>query len=68
MKNVLIAETSNHKILLYSIYTSVHSYPSLHCFQADIWAALLNLYQIKSVTFAVVTETKEKLHPCNQLI
>lgn len=49
-------------------YTSVHSYPSLHCFQADIWAALLNLYQIKSVTFAVVTETKEKLHPCNQLI
>lgn len=66
MKNVLIVETSNHKILLYSIYTSVHSIFAL--LPGRYLGSVLNLYQIKSVTFAVVTETKEKLHPCNQLI
>lgn len=68
MKNVLIAETSNHKILLYSL---LHVCPLISIFAllpGRYLGSVLNLYHMQSVTFTVVTETKEKLHPCNQLI
>lgn len=66
MRNVLIAETSNHKILLYSL---LHVCPLVSIFAllpGRYLGSVLNLYQMQ--TFTVVTKTKEKLHPYNPII
>lgn len=65
MKNVLIVETQNPSLLYIHVCPLVSIFALL---PGRYLGSVLNLYQIKSVTFAVVTETKEKLHPCNQLI